>query len=500
MKSGRFNNNSLVAVATAVAVAIPGAARGQVPEATVGPGSEVCAGGGEAARQYAAGQYAEAAALYEGCARATGDAGLWKKAGMARYSARQYAHAIQALGGYPRATAGAQEDAPIVAMLRDAQAQCVLVRFAVTAPAEAPRPELLRLVPRDGGERDAIVIPWSRSTVALDVWLDPGAWLGELVLPEDRRVGPQAVTVAQAGTQPVVFSVEGPVKPPEQTAPTPTPSEVVVTLGPAAALRGGVDLTWQGPTEVAPQRTQAATTRWGLVPGTWTLRATGPRFMAEPRTLEVVGPTTVAVTLRRTREDKARIAVSAATGGAALGLLIGGLVGGVRGGKEYRAAAGSFGTSGVDMDAAASAALVGIKHESTGAIAASSGIGAGIAAATIAADAHERLLGAEIGVGAALVVIGLAWLIPAKRKYYRDAVAMAEEDAEWKVDRAFLDDHRRPELAAAALLGLGAGVAAGAAIGMITRVALRPGKSRRKASVGPLAAPQAIGLNLQGQF
>lgn len=490
--------NSLVAVATAVAVTIPGPVTAQAPPA--GPAGDVCAGSGEAARQYAAGQYAEAAALYEGCARATGDVGMWKKAGMARYSARQYAHAIQALGGYPRATAGAQEDAPIVAMLRDAQAQCVLVRFAVTAPTEAPRPELLRLVPRGGGERDAIVIPWSRSTVALDVWLDPGAWQGELVLPGDRRVGPQEVAVAQAGTQPVVFSVAGPATAPEQPEPVASPSEVVVTLGPAMALRGGVDLTWQGPAEVPPQRTQAARTTWGLVPGTWTLRVAGPRFTAQPRTLDVAGPTSVAVTLTRTREDRARIGLSAATGGAALGLLIGGLVAGVRGGKDYRAAAGTFGASGVDMDAAASAALVGVKHESTGTIAASSGIGAGIAAASIAADAHERLLGAEIGVGAALVVIGLAWLIPAKRRYYRDAVAMAEEDADWSVDRTFLDDHRRPELAAAVLLGLGAGVAAGATIGMITRVALRRGKPRKSASVGPLAAPQAIGLNLQGQF
>ncbi|MES2921742.1 MAG: hypothetical protein V4819_09350, partial [Verrucomicrobiota bacterium] len=39
----------------------------------------------------------EAARLYEQCARATNDRGLWKRAGMARYNARQYAQTIHAL-------------------------------------------------------------------------------------------------------------------------------------------------------------------------------------------------------------------------------------------------------------------------------------------------------------------------------------------------------------------------------------------------------------------
>lgn len=455
-----------------------------------------CADGREAARQYKDGKYAEAAALYEGCARATGDAGFWKKAGMARYSARQYAHAIQALGGYPGAAS--TEDKPIVAMLRDAQAQCVLVRFAVTAAADAPRPELLRLAP---GERaaDPIVVAWSRSTVALDVWLDPGAWQAELSLPHGGTVGPQAVTVSRdpAGTQEVMFRVEAPVVATPAPAPKPAPVRVTVEVGPAAALRGGVTVGWSGVEAVAPQTTREGRMNWDLSPGTWAVRVAAPRFNQEERAVTVAEPTGLGFTLTRTREDRARIGLAAAVGAAGLGLFVGGLAGAIGGGKDYRAAGGRL--DGADRSEALAAVLPAIQRESTGTMVATSGLGAGVAAATIAADGSERLLGTEVGVGAVLLIVGLAWLIPTKRSYYRDALEQAETEG-WSVDRAFLDEHRRPELAAAALLGLGTGLAAGASVALITRAALRGGRSPRKAQVGPMTGPRTVGLNFQASF
>jgi hypothetical protein len=416
----RFNNWLSVALAVSLSGAVP-VARAAPPVPADRSDVGGCAAAKAAAERYAAGQYSEAAAIYEGCARSSGDASYWKKAGMARYSARQYAHAIQALGGYPRATPGAEEDAPMVAMLRDAQAQCVLVRFGVTAEAEAPRPEQLRLAPR-GGEagRDAIEIAWSRSTVALDVWLDPGAWQAELLLPNQARVGPQDVAVVPAETvQQVLFRVTTtPVA--EVVAAAPEAVEVAVEVETAGALRAGTEQTWTGPTTQGPLRSRNARTAWRLVPGTWTLHVTAPRFVAESRTVTVAGPSTVKVALTRTRADKARIGLAAASGGVGLGLLIGGMAGAIGGGKDYRAAVGRIG--GEDRNAALGAALEGIKHTSTGTIVATSGIGAGIAAATIAADASDRLLGVEVGVGAALFISGLAWLIPAKRRYYKDAI------------------------------------------------------------------------------
>lgn len=453
-----------------------------------------------AAERYAAGQYSEAAAMYEVCARSSGDAAFWKKAGMARYSARQYAHAIQALGGYPRATPGASEDAPVVAMLRDAQAHCAVVRFGVTAEPAAPRPERLRLVPRDGNAgRDAIEIAWSRSTVALDVWLDPGAWVAELTLPDGTRAGPQDVTVAQgAQGQEVLFSVAAPVV--EPVAPQPVavePVAVGLTIEPAAARRRGVEVTWTGPRTEGPLRTNATSTTWNLANGAWTLKVAAPRFATETRIVEISGPTTVATRLKRTREDKARIGLSVATGGVALGLVIGGLVGAIGGRKDYR---GALAGLDADRDAALTAALVGIQRSSTGTIALGSGIGAGIAAASVAGDAGKRLLGAEVGVGAALFITGLAWLVPAKRRYYKDAAETMSQEEGWSVDRTYLDEHRRPELAAATLLGVGTGLAGGAAAALITRALLRRGKSGKHASLAPLGAPRAVGLNFQAAF
>ncbi|MBL9102789.1 MAG: hypothetical protein JNL82_17715 [Myxococcales bacterium] len=452
-----------------------------------------CADGREAARQYKAGEYAEAAALYEGCARTTGDAGFWKKAGMARYSARQYAHAIQALGGYPGAASA--EDRPIVAMLRDAQAQCVLVRFAVTADAGAPRPEQLRLAPQ-GRAAEAITVAWSRSTVALDVWLDPGVWQAQLVLPAGASVAPQEVTVARDPPgQEVAFRVEAPAPAVVTPPPPPSPVRVAVEVGPSAALRGGATVAWSGPTTTAPQTTRASTTRWDLAPGTWTVRASAPRFAAEARTLTVAEPTRVTLTLTRTREDRARIGLAAAIGAVGLGLFVGGLAGAAGAGRDYRGAAGRL--AGDDRSDALAEVLPAIQRESTGTMITTSGLGAGVAAATIAADGSERLLGTEVGVGSVLLIIGLAWLIPTKRSYYKDAVA---QDDGWSIDRTFLDDHRRPELAAGALLGLGAGLAAGASVALITRAALRGGRSVRKAKVGPMTGPRTVGLNFQASF
>ena len=496
---------SPAAAAPAAAAAAPAAAAAAPAPAAAAPAAAApetsCGDAREAAKRYAAGQYSEAAVMYEACARSSGDATYWKKAGMARYSARQYAHAIQALGGYPRATAGAEEDAPIVAMLRDAQAQCAVVRFGVTAETEAPRPERLRLVPRAGDPgRDAIEIPWSRSTVALDVWLDPGAWIAELTLPDGAQVGPQDVTVMPAKqAQQVLFRVATPAveAAPPASDPLAPYFRVWLTVGPKGAVRRWFDVTWTGPGEVGAVTTHVRRTMWTLPHGTWTLQVGGRRFVPQTRQIELGADLEVAVTLKRTREEKARIGLSVATGGVGAGLLIGGLVGAVGGGKDYRDALSGFEA---DRDAALSGALVGIQRTSTGTIASGAGIGAGLAAASIAGDAGDRLLGAEVGVGAALLITGLAWLIPAKRRYHRDAADLLEQDEDWRIDRTYLDEHRRPELAAATLLGLGAGLSGGAAAALITRALLRSGKSRGNASVGPLTAPRVVGLNFRAAF
>ena len=173
------------------------------------------------------------------------------------------------------------------------------------------------------------------------------------------------------------------------------------------------------------------------------------------------------------------------------------MAGAIGGSKDYRAALGGIG--GADRDAAIKAALWSIERTSNGTIIASSGIGAGLAAVTVAADAGDRLIGAEVGVGAALFITGLAWLIPAKRRYYRDSQELVAQ-GETQLDREFLDEHRRPELVAATLLGLGTGLAAGGVAALVTRAAIRAGRRGRQTQVAPLTAPRAIGLNFRANF
>jgi len=441
-------------------------------------------------------KYGEAARHYEQCARASGDAGLWKKAGMARYSGRQYAHAIQALDTYMRSGAA---DPQGEAMLADARKNAATVRFSVVMAPGAPTPERLRISPRDGKAGDEIDLPWSRAAVSFDVLLDPGQWTAELTMPGGGRVGPQDIQARRdTGTpQVVLFRVEAPAEPVPPVSMA-TPVEVKLSLGPAAALRQGVKLEWQGPVTGAPQRVGTATTRWPLAPGAWTLRLDAPRF--EPQTHDVQvradEPHSLSLMLVRTREERLRIGLAAGLGGAALGLLSGGLAGVIGGRKDYREAVARLDGTPNAAQEAGTAAIMSIKHSSNGVMVATSGVGAGAAAITVAAGGSKQLLGTEIGVGGALMIAGIAWLVPAKRRYASD---VPTDDPSWTPDRAYFDDHRRPELVAAGLIGFGAGLAAGASIALITRTIVGSSKPRRT-TLTSITAPRAVGLSLQGSF
>jgi hypothetical protein len=69
----------------------------------------------------------------------------------------------------------------------------------------------------------------------------------------------------------------------------------------------------------------------------------------------------------------------------------------------------------------------------------------------------------------------------------------------WVPDRGFLDEHRRPELAAASLLGLGAGVALAASTVLITRAAVGD-RPVRGLALAPWPAARGAGLSLRGRF
>lgn len=480
--------------APAAAAPVPGDRPAEaVPGDRSGEAARVsCPEGQAAIASERPGKYGEAARLFEGCARASGELGLWKKAGLARYSARQFAHAIQALHRYLQAQPG---DPQAELMLQDARKNAGTIRFAVVVEAGAAAPERLRVAPRDGVAGDEIEVAWSRSAVSSDLWLDPGQWVAELVLPDGTRVGPQDVHAAPdtGAPQVVLFRVEAPVV----VAPLPVvvaPVEVELSLGPGAALRRGAMLRWSGPVSAADERVSAADTRRSLTPGAWQLEASAPRFEAQRATLELRpgAPQRLAIELRRTREERARIGLAAASGGVGLGLFVGGLALALGGRRDYRAAAGQIDAAeGATRVQRTSEALQATARNSTGTMLTFGGLGAGVAAITVAAGGTEKALAVEAGLGAVLLIAGVAWLIPAKRSYAADSPPTA--------DRAYLDEKRRPELAAASLLGLGTGLAAGAGLALLTRAVLRRGKSRAT-TLAPITAPRAVGLALQGKF
>ena len=450
-----------------------------------------CPAAAQAVSSIGAGKYSEAARVYEVCARATNDPSLWKKAGMARYSARQYAQTIHALAA---ALAAGGADPQAEAIIDDARRHAVTVRFAVAVPPGGAAPERLRVAPREAAPGDELELAWPVGANALDVWVDPGAWSAEIILAGGGRVGPRDVRAASGVSEPqvVLFREEVAVVPVE---PVPVaPVEVELTLAPGAALRRGVGLRWSGPPGAIEEQVRSTSSRRALAPGTWQLETSAPRFEPQRRALDLRAgqPAKVSLTLRRTPMEKARIGLAASTGGVGVGLLLGGLVLAVGGRRDYRAVAGELDGSGSPAArAAVTTALPAIRDLSNGAMLLTSGLGAGVAAITVAAEGSNTLLTAEAGVGGVLLIAGLAWLVPAKRQY-------GEMPAGASPDAAFLDERRRPELAAASLLGLGAGLAAGAALGLITRAVLRhrtrsPGVARR-----PL--PRFVGFGVQGNF
>jgi hypothetical protein len=180
------------------------------------------------------------------------------------------------------------------------------------------------------------------------------------------------------------------------------------------------------------------------------------------------------------------------TGGVGLGLLVGGLALAVRGRRDYRSVADDIdGSASPAARAALTTALPAIRDLSNGTMLATSALGAGVAAVTVAADGSDTLLLVEASVGGVLLVAGLAWLVPAKRQYADTPTGAAP-------DLAFLDERRRPELAAAGLLGLGAGLAAGATLSLITRALLRRG--HRSRARGPPSHAAYRRARRAGQF
>ncbi len=455
----------------------------------------------------------EAARAFETCAQATGDLSHWKRAGMARYSSRQFAHAIHAMRRY-QAT-GADDDQAQVIVL-DAQRNTVKVPFTVQVAPGATRPVVLRVVPGDGSD-DAIEVPWSETTSTTEVWLDPGKWIVELVMVDASVVGTQSVVVRR-GVAPseVVFRLLSPMDPasesggdlpkvdvinPTDDLPPLAPvvkaqgngetAPVEIFLAPPAARRAGIALQWHGLGAPPVVRVHDEKISQALPPGSRDLEVWAPKFRRQSYAVDIVpgSGARLRVNLQRDSHERARIGLGAGLGAASLGLLGVGIGLHVHGSNGYNAAA----PPGQDLDLAATdRALSAAQTRFTGAMLIGAGTGAAVAAISTGVDFSDKVLIAEAGIGAGLLLGGIIWTTRARRQFGADESV--------PLQRSDLDGPRRSEAWGAGMLGIGVGLATSASITLVTRTILKRHSRRKATQVTPVAGPTTLGLAISARF
>lgn len=440
-----------------------------VPAATDGPAL------------YDQGKYVEAARAFE---KEETDKGLYN-AGMARHAAFHEALASDRWRRYlEQAEVSEVDRADLKRRIAGAQGGLVKVRFT----ADAVPVSRSLVLEREGNADDAWTVPWPAGHATVEVALDVVDWRARLSGGvEEAKFAQVAVRKGEVVT--VSFASAAVASP------------VVLRLGPPRALRRGVTVTWSGPTAAPPeQQVRTAEARWDLAPGAWQLQVVTPHFESVKQTVEVraAEPASVALTLKRSGEDRLRIGLAAGLGVAAGGLLVGGLVGVVGGNQNYRDAVSLLDSTMREVNEPATAdALAAIQRGSNGMIVATTAAGTGIAAITVAAGGGDKVLAAETGVGGVLIIAGVAWLVVAKRQYEAD---VPPGGGAWVPDKGYLDERRRPELAAAGLLGVGTGLAAGALVALVARTLFARHGRRKVATVTPMTTPRGVGFAVQGTF
>ena len=449
-----------------------GAAPQRDPAGAPEPGDEA-ARSGEARKAYAARRYREAAQLYEALWRDTRAAKYRFNAGMARAAADHDGAAIVHWEGY-LAEAGAVsagERSMLEREIAAARQRTTAVQLRVEGPL-APA-KLTLSAPEDAlqGPRDPLeLVPGA----AVDLSLEAGEWIATLVRPGRKdavvrfRVGPGAERV-------ILLGAEEPEPTPPPVAPRPVPEvvagELTLSVGPPRALARGATVELRGPGASASQPVREATTTWKLAPGAWSVRVESPE-RAPGFGAVTLGPGErrgVTIQLRRDRAAQARLGVGVGLGGAGLVFVTAGAI--------VAARAPHTGLVCTDR-ATCSASADHVLDRSIGFSLIGTGLGAAGPAVTAGLARSDRALKIEAGVGAALLVGGVAW-------YLGEA-------------RTSALDHIAREHGAATVLGLGGGMLGGAAIALIVRRLI---KSRTApVSLTPTFTPHSRGLAVQARF
>lgn len=385
---------------------------------------------------YAAGEYVSAARQYEALARDTAAPRYLFNAGMAREAAGELSHASLLWRRYLSSGTASAEDRELLARKLAAAAASLVARRL------RPGPDVTTVSLTRGDARDPLEPSPAELTDA--ILLEAGEWTARVQGAGEPLEIP--FTVAEVDAPPVELPAPTPriAAPP---LPLATTGSLTVQVGPPRALRRGVEISLKSDTATRQETLRSATTTWELPRGAWTVSAAAADWMTTPRTVTVAEqPQRLDFTLRLSpAARRQRIVAPSILGGLGLGLVTGGAALVARGSRRdidcldattCEAAANSV------LDVSSGLALVG------------TGVGALIPAVTAAAGARSRALAAEAGVGGALFASGLTW-------YLAEAIGTTALD------------HRPREHAAAAMLGLGAGLVGSAVIHLLVRRALR---------------------------
>jgi tetratricopeptide (TPR) repeat protein len=426
---------------------------------------------------YRAGRHAEAARIFEELWREGADPGAIYNAGKAREAAGA-GHEAHAILNWRRYLAAVPELDPedrtaLEVKLISIERRAVPVELRYIAPQGAPLPRYVELRRPGAPPADGLVLDWTLSA-PVDIYLSRGPWTLRL-LGDEGLLAAQTVEIQGRGPAPQILEISGP-------APV---VPVTLQLGPERALSRGVELTWQGPGgQRRSEQIDEPTSTWQLPRGNWQLRARARGYLAHSAQIDANGPLTLDLQLRPDLERRLRLTLAITTGVSALALISGGAARYVVGDRDYRAALPNYRQT-------PQLVLDQTRRLTSGAALLSSGIGVGVVSATLSAGGGDRILLAELGIGAVLALGGGIGLPIALASPTLDPTSTPQE----------IQNFRGRALATTSLLGLGLGLSTASLAAVISR-AVQRGRSARepRLAASPAFSPQGASFSLSHRF
>lgn len=350
------------------------------------------------------------------------------------------------------------------------------------------------------------------------MWLEPGPWLVQIRPPGYRPV--ELRRSAMFGLGEDTWEV---VTVPEQVA-------VALNLTPARVLRGAtlrLSPTDGAPVQPIERPVERGDVRLVLTGGSWQVDVNARRheahvpFMVSPGMAPVVVRMQRTATRPRGRKFERNEPLEISLGATVLTeLLVGaglGFAGAVKRGRRHDrneellqgalvddASGDADGKPGLEQVESVYPTAryhrditLAMNLETAGIVVLTSALGTAIPGLTVSARARHRAVYIELGVGAALLAGGAAWMSAVLRER---AALLGPDEPTARVTQTELRPLTAHNLGASTLTGLGIGLTATSLVVLLSEATKRRRERRRQTSAAPLAAPGFAGFVLRGNF